>query len=107
MATKKIDLSKLSLDELKALKKDVDRAIGDFEKRKRSEAMKEIQAVAKKHGLSVDEIVSGKAKGRKSKSPAKYRNPNDASQEWSGRGRQPAWFKEAVNAGKSPESLEI
>ena len=107
MATKKPDLSKFSLDELKALSKDVDRAIADFQKRKRSEAMKEIQAVAKKHGLSVEDIVGGKAKGRKSKSPAKYRNPNDASQEWSGRGRQPVWFKEAIASGKTPESLEL
>lgn len=107
MAAKKPDLSKHSLEELKALKKDVDKAIADFEKRKRSEAMKEIQAVAKKHGLSVDEIVGGKAKGRKSKAAPKYRNPDDASQEWSGRGRQPAWFKAALAAGKKPESLEI
>lgn len=107
MAAKKTDLSKLSLDELKALRKDVEKAIGDFEKRKRSEAMKEIQAVAKKHGLSVDDIVGGKAKGRKSKAAPKYRNPDDASQEWSGRGRQPAWFKSALAAGKKPESLEI
>lgn len=107
MATKKPDLTKLSLDELNSLRKDVDRAIADFQKRKRSEAMKEIQAVAKKHGLSVEDIVGGKAKGRKSKSPAKYRNPEDASQEWSGRGRQPVWFKDAVAAGNSPESMEL
>ena len=64
-------------------------------------------AVAKKHGLSVDDIVGGKAKGRKSKAAPKYRNPDDTSQEWSGRGRQPAWFKAALAAGKKPESLEI
>ena len=107
MAAKKMDLSKLSLDDLKTLKKDVEKAIGDFQKRKRSEAMKEIQAVAKKHGLSVDDIVGGKSKGRKSKAPAKYRNPANAAQEWSGRGRQPAWFKSALAAGKKPESMEI
>ncbi len=107
MAAKKMDLEKLSLDELKALKKDVEKAIGDFHKRKRSEAMKEIQAVAKKHGLTVDDIVGGKGKGKKPKAPAKYRNPADPSQEWSGRGRQPAWFKTAIAAGKKPASLEI
>ena len=107
MAAKKIDLSKMSVDDLKSLKKDVERAIADFQKRKRNEAMKEMQAVAKKHGLSLDEIVSGKGKARKSKSPAKYRNPTNKDQQWSGRGRQPAWFKSALAAGKKPESLEI
>ena len=107
MAAKKLDLTKMSLDDLKALKKDAERAISDFAKRQRSEAMKEIQAVAKKHGLSVEDIVGGKAKARKSKTTAKYRNPDDASQEWSGRGRQPAWYKAAIEAGKKPETMEI
>jgi DNA-binding protein H-NS len=107
MAAKKINLEGMSLEQLKALSKDVEKAIADFTKRKRSEALKEIQAVAKKHGLSIDEIVPGKAKGRKSKTPAKYRNPENPSQEWSGRGRQPAWYKNAISSGKKPESLEI
>lgn len=107
MPAKKIDLGKYSLDELKVLKKDVEKAIADFQKRKRSEAMKEMQAIAKKHGVSMDEVFGGVAKTRKSKSPAKYRNPDDAAQEWSGRGRQPAWYKEALKAGKTPESMEI
>lgn len=107
MATKKPDLSKMTMDDLKSLKKDVERAISDFAKRQRAEAMKEIQAVAKKHGLSVEDIVGGKGKPRASKTPAKYRNPGDASQEWSGRGRQPAWYKAAIEAGKKPESMEI
>lgn len=107
MAVKKMDLSKLSLDELRVLRKDVEKAIKEFAKRKRSEAMKEIQAVAKKHGLSVDDIMGGKSKGKKSKTPAKYRNPANPEQEWSGRGRQPAWFKSALAAGKKPETMEI
>jgi len=102
----KIDLGKLSLDELKTLKKDVDKAISGFKSRKRAEAMKEVQAVAKKHGISVDDLM-GKGGKRKSKAVAKYRNPADTSQTWSGRGRQPAWFKAAVKAGKSLKSLEI
>lgn len=107
MAVKKIDLEKYSLDELKNLKKEVEKAISDFQKRKRSEAMKEMQAVAKKHGVSIDEVLGGASKTRQSKSPAKYRNPANPAQEWSGRGRQPGWFKDALKAGKSPESMEI
>lgn len=106
MAAKKPDLDKLSLDELKLLKKDVEKAIANFQKRVRSEAMKEMQAVAKKHGISIDEVLGG-SKTRKTKAPAKYRNPNDPQQQWSGRGRQPAWFKAAVASGKKPETMEI
>lgn len=104
---KKTDLSKMSMDELKQLKKDVDAAIKGFAERKRAEAMKAIEAVAKEHGLSVEEIVGGKGKKRKAKAPAKYANPANPSQTWSGRGRQPVWYKDAIAAGKAPDSLEI
>ena len=103
----KIDLSKLSMDELKTLRKSVDKEIKDFKNRARSAALKDLQAVAKKHGLSVEDILGKKGKGRKAAAPAKYRNPGDPNQTWSGRGRQPAWFKEAVGKGKSTKSLEI
>lgn len=104
----KVNLGKMSMDDLKALKKDVDKAISEFQNRKRVEALKEVQAVAKKHGLSVDDLMGKGKKGKaKAKAPAKYRNPADASQTWSGRGRQPAWYKAALKAGKSLKSLEI
>lgn len=104
---KKIDLSKLSMDELKQLKKDVDTAITGFAERRRAEAMKALEAVAKEHGMTVNEIVGGKGKKAKAKAPAKYANPADTSETWSGRGRQPAWFKAALKSGKSAESLTI
>lgn len=103
----KIDLGKMSLEELKALQKDVDKEIKNFKSRARTAAMKDLQAVAKKHGLSVEEIIGKKGKGKKPAAPAKYRNPNDPSQTWSGRGRQPVWYKEALAKGKSAKSLEI
>ena len=103
----KMDLGKLSLEELKSLRKDVEKEIKNFKSRARDAAMKDLQAVAKKHGLSVDEIIGKKGKGRKSAAPAKYRNPADPSQTWSGRGRQPAWYKDAIAKGKSAKSLEI
>ena len=103
----KIDLGKLSLDELKTLSKNVEKEIKNFRKRARDAALKDLQAVAKKHGLSVDEIVGKKGKTKKAAAPAKYRNPADPSQTWSGRGRQPAWYKAAISKGKSAKSLEI
>ena len=103
----KIDLSKLSLDDLKALRKNVEKEIKEFKSRAKMAALKDLQAVAKKHGLSVEEIIGKKGKAKKAAAPAKYRNPSDPNQTWSGRGRQPAWYKEAVSKGKSQKSLEI
>lgn len=107
MAQKNLD--KMSLKELTALKADVEKAIANFEKRKRTDALKEMEAVAKKHGLTIADVLGDKSKKKsaKAKAAAKYSNPSDASQTWSGRGRQPAWFKEALASGKSPEDLAI
>ena len=102
----KRDLNKLSLKQLKAHRKEVDAAIAQFEARKRKEAKKALEAVAKKHGMSLDDII-GTKKRKKAKSPPKYRSPDNAAVTWSGRGRQPGWFKAAMAKGKKPESMEI
>ena len=103
----KINLDKLSLDELEKLQKDVQAAILQFEKRRKAEAKKALEAVAKEHGMTLSEILGGQTKNNRASAPPKFKNPADASQTWSGRGRQPAWFKEAIASGESPESLAI
>jgi DNA-binding protein H-NS len=102
-----IDLETLSLDDLKKLSRDVERAIASFEDRKRREARKALDRVAREFGLSVEEVVGAQkaGPGRASKSAAKYRNPANPSDTWSGRGRQPGWYKEAIAKGKSPDSM--
>jgi DNA-binding protein H-NS len=102
-----IDLETLSLDDLKKLYRDVERAIASFEDRKRREARKALEKVAREFGLSVEEVVGMQKapSGRTSKSAAKYRNPANPSDTWSGRGRQPGWYKEAIAKGKSPDSM--
>ncbi len=110
MATK-FNLGKLSERELKALKRDVEHELKTSRARTIAAATKELQdaaqKIAKKHGLPVSEILSRKRKSRNSPVPPKYRNPNDPSQTWSGRGRRPGWFREARDKGKSAKSLEI
>jgi DNA-binding protein H-NS len=102
-----IDLESMSLDDLKKLSRDVERAIASFEDRKRREARKALEKVAREFGLSVEEVVGMQKSGagRASKSAAKYRNPANPSDTWSGRGRQPGWYKDAIAKGKSPDSM--
>lgn len=100
-----IDLDSMSRDELMALKKNVDKALASFEKRQREAALAAAQKVAQEHGFSLDEIVGKKSGGRTA--VPKYRNPEDPTQTWTGRGRQPAWYKAAIEAGADPSDLEI
>ncbi|MCI5095115.1 MAG: H-NS histone family protein [Rhodobacteraceae bacterium] len=102
-----IDLDSLELGELKELQKDVAKAIASFEARKLKEARAKVTAAAQELGYSLEELVGGKAKGTKPAATPKYRHPENAELTWSGRGRQPAWFKEAVAGGVSPDDLEI
>ena len=103
----KLNLEKLSLAELKTLQKDVQAAIASFEKRRKAEAKMALEAVAKEHGMTLAEILGNGGRAKGAGTAPKYQNPSDPSQTWSGRGRQPAWYKAALAAGKTAESLAI
>ena len=100
-----MDLNTLNLDELKSLKRDVDKAITSFRDRRRKEALAVVEAAAREHGMSLVELT-GTRQTRRSTTGAvsepKYRNPEDPSQTWSGRGRRPAWL-----AGRELEDFAI
>ena len=97
----------MSLDELKALEKDVGAAIKSYEARKLAEARDVLTAKAKDLGVSIEEVFGAKANKAKKSIEPKYRHPENASLTWSGRGRQPEWFKEAIEAGSAKEDLLI
>ena len=101
-----MDLKKMTEKQLKKLQSEIESEITVRSQQKKIDARQAAEAAARKHGFSLNELVGG-GKGRKQKVAAKYRNPADASQTWSGRGRQPAWFKDALAKGKSPDDLLI
>jgi hypothetical protein len=41
------------------------------------------------------------------KVPPKYRNPNNASETWAGRGLKPSWLAAAIKSGKKLEHFAI
>jgi DNA-binding protein H-NS len=99
------DLDGMSRDDLMKLKKEVDKAIRTFDDRKKQEALAEMQEVARKHGVDLNEIVAGKKKG--SVSAPKYRHPENASLTWAGKGRKPKWLNEQLADGASIDDFRI
>ena len=99
-----IDLDGLSLKELKQLQKQVAKAISTFEDRKKKEALAALEAKAAEMGVSLSDLTTGK--GGKISAP-KYQNPDDPTQTWTGRGRKPGWFAQALERGTSPEEMLI
>lgn len=102
-----INLEKLSLKELKDLQSKVAKEIANFEVRKKKEALLELEEKAKELGFSLAELTGAPSARKRAPAVAKYANPADPSETWSGRGRKPRWFSAALAAGKTPESLSI
>lgn len=102
-----IDLESMSREELEKLRKDVDKALNTVEQRRKAEARLAAEASAREFGFSLDELVTTPVGPKRTKNPPKYRDPSDPKRTWSGRGRQPAWIKEGLAAGKSLDDFLI
>jgi DNA-binding protein H-NS len=83
-------LDKMSLKELLGLDAKVKAAIQEKRVSERHEMRAIMEEMARASGFSVGELFGrGKAK---SKGVAKFRNPKDPTQTWTGRGRRPNWM---------------
>ncbi len=110
-----IDLKGLSLKELQKLAKDVAKAIDTVEARQRKEARAAMEKLAKEYGVSIEDILGAETKKPARKKRAqkpkagspKYQNPADPSQTWTGKGRRPQWYLDAMKAGKTDDDLMI
>lgn len=101
------DLEALTLGELKKMQKDVAKAITTFEDRQKAEARAKVEALARDLGYSLAELVGTETKITRAPAAAKYRHPENPALTWSGRGRKPQWFVEALAAGKTASDLAI
>ena len=104
-----MDLDQLSLKELRQLSKDVETAISNFKEREKRKALAEVEAFARERGLNPSDLADliGKRGGRKTVGAARFANPADPSQTWTGRGRRPAWVAAHLDAGGSLDALAI
>jgi DNA-binding protein H-NS len=102
-----LNLNSLSLKELKELQTQVAKAISTYEDRKKRDALAELEEKAREMGFTLAELTGVTATRKRSPSMAKYANPANPDDTWSGRGRKPRWFIAALEEGKSPEDLAI
>lgn len=112
-----INFDAMSMEELRGLRGQLDRAIASFEDRKRREALAAIEAAAREHGFALADLTGKGGRGRRNTAAvaasgrpagqAKYANPDEPSMTWSGRGRRPRWVSEQIDAGKSLDDLTI
>ena len=101
------NINNMPLKELKELQAQVTRAIATYEDRKKKEALAELHEFARTKGFDLEELTGTSVVRRRAPASPKYANPANKSDTWSGRGRKPRWFIEALNSGKQPEDMSV
>ncbi len=104
-----MNIADYNSQELRDLRKDIDRELKKRRKYEVKEAQKALKSVADQYGFSLTELVAATAGAKLggAKGTARFRHPEDASKTWSGRGRKPGWVKEWEAANRSLEDLRI
>ncbi len=105
-----MDITTLSLSQLKDLQQQIPAEIKRREKEEKGKVLEELKSLAVARGFSLDQLLksdSGDSKIKGRTVQAKYRNPLNAEQTWTGRGRKPQWVIDQLAAGKTIESLAI
>ena len=103
-----VKLDGLSIPELRNLSKDIDREIKQREVETKRQVLNQMKELAGQIGMTVEEVLGARGnKVKKTRGKPKFRNPADPEQTWTGKGKRPAWLKEAIQRGISLEDMEI
>ena len=93
-----INVDNLSLKDINDLEAKLAKAKAHAAQAERAKYKEKIDNILKGTGLTVHDLYGIGKKGR-GKSAAKYANPDDRSQTWTGRGRKPNWLVAKVKRG--------
>jgi len=100
-----VNVDKMSLKDLVELEGKVQKAIGVARDRERVEVKQALSALAEKRGFSVSELFGGRGRGKSS--AAKYANPDNRAETWTGRGRKPNWLVAKLSKGAKMTDFTI
>ena len=93
-----VDISNLSVAELEKLKGSIDSAIANRRDGELLNLRQAIDDMIEAAGFTLDEVLQVRT-AKKRAVKAKYSNPNNPSETWSGRGRKPIWVQEWIADG--------
>lgn len=82
----------------------------ELQSRKSAEILKmraELEAKAAALGVTLNDLLASNGKKKRQPAAPKYRDPVDNGLTWTGRGKQPGWLKEKIEAGASLEDFLI
>jgi DNA-binding protein H-NS len=93
-------LDKMSYAQLAALRTRVDGLMVEKQSAERAALRQKMADMAKDHGLSLDEVLGKRRKGKGSVA-IKYQDPKNPDNTWTGRGRMPRWMVAATKGSKA------
>ena len=107
-----VDLKSLNHSQLNDLISKAQLRQNELHKEQVSKLREKIHALIKAEGYTFDDIFGTRAKAPATRRAGgtvapKYRNPANAEQTWSGRGKRPRWFNDALAAGKKEKDLLV
>jgi DNA-binding protein H-NS len=100
------ELERMSLRELQEHELKVRKALVTAQDRNRAELRKKIETMVAEAGFRITDIFGGRG-GKGRTVAAKYVNPDDPSETWTGRGRKPRWLNAKIQEGAKIEKFLI
>ena len=107
---KKFDLDALTTDEMWQLHNEIGRLLSIRLKSEKRELEKKLARLRSEKTLPQSGLAAvSKSNPRRSHARVlpKYQNPNEPSETWSGRGKQPRWLRAALKAGHAIDDFVI
>ena len=107
---KKIDLDAMSVDEMWRLHEQIGQVLSvrlTSEKRELEKRLAQLRRESEVHSASTEALDVPRERRKYPRVYPKYRNPDEPSETWSGRGKQPRWLVAALKTGHRIEEFII
>lgn len=101
-----IDLDNMNTKALMNLSEKLSVRIREQQEQEKADVKEAIQKMASDSGFTVQELFGFTRKGGV-RAMVKFSNPDDRSETWTGRGRQPRWLADKISAGAKLEDFRV
>jgi DNA-binding protein H-NS len=100
------ELERMSYKDLQELELKVRKAKVSAQDRSRNEIREKVEAMVAAAGFKMSDLFGGRG-GKGRKVAAKYANPDDPAETWTGRGRKPRWLAAKLKDGDKMDKFLI